>query len=106
MITIDWTSIAACAALTVAVRAMPIMLLSSVEMPAFVQRWLSFVPAAIMSALVVSELIARPAWSPAGYSVSILAAFISLGTGLLTRGLFAIVLAGVAAFLILQALLP
>lgn len=95
-----------CAAVTVSVRALPIVLLSRLKFPLAVREWLNFVPAAIMAAIIVSEVLGHPALTEAGWSISLLATLVSFSVGLATRSLFLTVLAGVAAFALLGWILP
>lgn len=100
-----YLAIALSAAVTVALRAGPILLLSRFTMPTILQDWLSFVPAAIMAAIIAAELIHKPAMTPSGLSISLLAAFLATLAGAATRSLFVTVVAGVLTFLGLQMLL-
>ncbi len=59
------------AAVTIILRAFPVLLLSRFAMPQVVRDWLGFVPAAIMAAIVAAELIHKPEFSdPASASHS------------------------------------
>ena len=100
-----YLAIALSAFVTVALRAVPILLLSRFTMPTLLQEWLSFVPAAIMAAIIAAELIHKPAMTSSGLSVSLLAALSATLAGVVSRSLFLTVIAGVLAFLGLQALL-
>lgn len=100
-----YLAIALSALVTVALRAVPILLLARFAMPRNVQEWLSFVPAAIMAAIIAAELIHKPAMTSSGLSLSLLAAFAATLAGIASRSLFVTVIAGVLAFLGLQALL-
>ncbi|MFD2250512.1 branched-subunit amino acid transport protein [Pseudochelatococcus lubricantis] len=99
------STIAVCAALTLLVRALPIVFLSRMRMPAVLLDWLGFVPSAIMAALVTAEVVGRPAMTPSGISISLVATIVAAAAGAVSRSLFATIVAGVAAFLVLQALL-
>lgn len=87
---------------TVALRSLPILLLSRVRVRVALHEWLSFVPAAIMTALVVVELLVKPDFAPDGWSLSACAALGSLLIGAATRSLFLTVLSGIAVFMVLQ----
>ncbi|WP_017349198.1 AzlD domain-containing protein [Pantoea sp. A4] len=91
-------AIAASALVTALMRTVPVLLLSRFRLPEGVQQWLSFIPTAIMAALVTSELLSKPAMTHSGISISLLAAVFATVVGVITRGLFATVLAGVLAF--------
>ncbi|GEO81175.1 AzlD domain-containing protein [Pararhodospirillum oryzae] len=99
-------SLLGCAVVTVLVRVAPVLLLSHLAFPAGVRAWLTYVPAAVMAAILAGEFLHHPALSPAGWSVSLLAAGVSLGVGLLTRSLFLTVLAGVAGYSLLGWAVP
>lgn len=90
---------------TVAVRSMPIALLSRFRLPGVLYKWLGFVPAAIMSALVVMELLTQPDLTTNGWSLSACAALGAFLVGIVTRSLFLTVLSGMAAFVAMHWLL-
>jgi len=93
------------ALVTLAMRTLPVLLLSRGQPPKLLQDWLGFVPGAIMAALIAAELIAHPAITPGGISLSLLAAIVSAVVGVISRSLFLTVVAGVGAWLGFQALL-
>ncbi|CCG40870.1 AzlD domain-containing protein [Magnetospirillum molischianum] len=95
-----------CVGVTVSLRILPIVLLSHLTFPVAVREWLNFVPAAIMAALIVSELLMHPAFTEAGWSLSLLATLASFIVGIVTRSLFMTVFAGVAAFALFDWMLP
>ncbi|QLR43515.1 AzlD domain-containing protein [Enterobacter sp. RHBSTW-00994] len=86
------------ALVTALMRTVPILLLSRFRLAPILQQWLSFIPSAIMTAIITAELIGKPALTPSGISISLLAAAISAVAGMLTRSLFATVIAGMVAF--------
>lgn len=100
-----YLTIALATVVTVALRATPIIMLSRFTLPTLVRDWLGYIPAAIMAAIIAAELIHRPAMTPSGISVSLLAAIASCAVGLVSRSLFLTVIAGIVAFLGFQALL-
>lgn len=93
------------AAVTIILRAFPVLLLSRFDMPRVVRDWLGFVPAAIMAAIVAAELIHKPEFSQSGVSISLLAAIAATLAGVVSRSLFVTVIVGVVAFLIARTLL-
>lgn len=93
------------AAVTIILRAFPVLLLSRFAMPQVVRDWLGFVPASIMAALVAAELIHKPEVTQSGISISLVAALVATLTGAISRSLFLTVIAGVVAFLIARAFL-
>lgn len=98
-------AIVASALVTALLRVVPVLLLSRFRMPPVLQQWLSFIPAAIMSAIIAAELIGKPALTDSGLSISLLAAVVATLIGALSRSLFATVIAGMAAFMGLSYLL-
>ncbi|MCG7781714.1 AzlD domain-containing protein [Lelliottia amnigena] len=91
-------AIMACAVVTALMRTVPILLLSRFRLAPIIQQWLSFIPSAIMAAIVTAELMGKPALTPSGISLSLLAALAATLAGIVTRSLFATVLAGMVAF--------
>lgn len=90
---------------TVCVRTLPIILLSEVRLPGFIYNWLGFIPASIMAAIIVAELMASPAYTTRGWSISALAATAALAAGVVSRSLLWTVLVGIVTFTGLQAIL-
>ena len=91
-------AIAASALVTALMRTVPILLLSRFRLAPVVQQWLSFIPAAIMAAIITAELMGKPALTASGISLSLVAAVISAAAGVVTRSLFATVIVGMMAF--------
>ncbi|EBB6726352.1 AzlD domain-containing protein [Salmonella enterica] len=91
-------AIMAAALVTALMRVTPVLLLSRFRLAPLVQKWLGFIPVAIMTAIITAELIEKPALTSNGISVSLLAAAIAAVTGLVTRGLFVTVIAGMVAY--------
>ncbi len=91
-------AILASAAVTALMRVVPVLLLSRFRMPPALQQWLSFIPTAIMAAIIAAELLGKPALTSDGISISLLAAAIATVVGILSRSLFATVIAGMVAF--------
>lgn len=90
--------IIACAVVTALMRTVPILLLSLFRLAPVLQQWLSFIPSAIMAAIITAELIGKPALTPSGISISLLAAGAATVAGIFSRSLFATVIAGMVAF--------
>jgi branched-subunit amino acid transport protein len=61
------------ALVTALMRTVPILLLSRFRLAPALQQWLSFT-AAIMAAIITAELLGKPALTPSGVSISLLAA--------------------------------
>ena len=102
-----WAVIVGMAALNYAVRFPPIALVSRLDLPAPVLRWLSFVPIAVMGALVASEVL-RPggAWVNPLTSPGLYAAIVTALVFRSTRSFLGATVAGMASFVLLQRLLP
>lgn len=101
-----WTLIAAMAIANYAVRYPPIAVLSRLELPTWLRRWLSFIPVSVMATLVVGEVV-RPegVWLPPLTNPYLWA---SVATGLVYwrfRSFLGASLAGIAFFLALRATL-
>ena len=91
-------AIAASALVTALMRTVPILLLSRFRLAPVVQQWLSFIPAAIMAAIITAELMGKPALTASGVSLSLVAAIVAAVAGVVTRSLFATVIVGMMAF--------
>ncbi|QRI62236.1 AzlD domain-containing protein [Shinella sp. PSBB067] len=91
-------TVAICAAMTICVRALPIVFLAGVRLPAFAMAWLGFIPSAIMMAIVTLELV-KYAGEPGGTAATVAAAAGCAAVAFLTRSLFGTVLVGVAVYL-------
>ena len=91
-------AILASAAVTALMRVVPVLLLSRFRMPPALQQWLGFIPAAIMAAIITAELVGKPALTSSGISASLLAAAVATLVGIISRSLFATVIAGMVAF--------
>lgn len=98
-------AILASALVTALMRTVPVLLLSRFRLAPVIQQWLSFIPSAIMAAIIAAELLGKPALSGSGISISLLAAAAATVAGALTRSLFATVIAGIVAFSALSYLL-
>ncbi|MEB8192652.1 AzlD domain-containing protein [Raoultella terrigena] len=98
-------AILASALVTALMRTVPVLLLSRFRLAPVIQQWLSFIPSAIMAAIIAAELLGKPALSGSGISISLLAAAAATVVGVLTRSLFATVIAGMVAFSALSYLL-
>ncbi|MDH4139296.1 MAG: AzlD domain-containing protein [Coriobacteriia bacterium] len=101
-----WTVIAGMAILNFAVRFVPIAVVSRVNLPGPVLRWLSYIPVSVMGALVASEVL-RPGGqidiSPA--NPSLLAAVLTAFVYRFTRSFLGATVAGMATFVFLRSVL-
>jgi len=88
------------------IRFVPIAVLSRFELPRPILRWLSFVPIAVMGALVATEVLrpggeAQPPLTNPGLYAAILTALVFR----YTRSFLGATLAGMASFVALRAIL-
>ena len=95
------------AVLNFAVRFPPIAIVSRLNLPRPIMRWLSFVPVSVMGALVAGEVL-RPggAWSNPLTGASVYAAIITALTFHFSRSFLGATVAGMASFVALQHVLP
>lgn len=104
--TLAWGVIIGMGVANFLLRFTPMALVSRLDLPRPVKRWLSFVPAAVMGSLVFSEVL-----RPAGQSPPILtsphvwAAVLTALVFKLTRSFLGATLAGIIAFVALDAVL-
>lgn len=101
-----WSVIAGMAVANFAVRFIPIAIVSRMELPRPVMRWLSFIPASVMGALVAGEVF-RPggAWLQPLTSPYVWAAIPTAFVYWKTRSFLGATLVGMLAFVALRALL-
>jgi branched-subunit amino acid transport protein len=102
-----WVVIVGMAVLNFAVRFPPIAVVSRLDLPAPVMRWLSFVPIAVMGALVTSEVL-RPegVWSNPLTGPSLYAALLTAVVFRMTRSFLGATVSGMLAYVVLQRALP
>jgi len=102
-----WGVIVGMAILNYAVRYPPIAIVSRMDLPKPIMRWLSFIPIAVMGALVIGEVV-RPGgqWANPVTSPSIYAALMTAVVFKLTRSFLGATVAGMASFVVLQRLIP
>jgi branched-subunit amino acid transport protein len=102
-----WAVIVGMALLNFAVRFPPIAVVSRLDLPAPMMRWLSFVPIAVMGALVASEVL-RPqgAWANPLTSPSLYAALLTAVVFRSTRSFLGATVSGMVTFVVLQRMLP
>ncbi|NLK68828.1 MAG: AzlD domain-containing protein [Clostridiaceae bacterium] len=88
-------------------RALPIIVLSKFKLPDWFLRWLKYIPVAILSALLVPEVVIFE--DSVNFSLdnkNLLAAIPSLLVAYKTKNLFVTVSVGIMSMLILNLLLP
>jgi branched-subunit amino acid transport protein len=102
-----WVVIAGMAVVNFAVRFIPIAVVSRVELPRPIARWLSYVPIAVMGALVASSVftpdgrLANPLTSASLYAVAITALVYRL-----SRSFLGATIAGMGSFVLLTHFVP
>lgn len=102
-----WAVIVGMAVLNFAVRFVPLAIVSRVQLPRPVMRWLSFVPVAVMGALVAGEVL-QPAGTLANplTSPSVYAALVTVIVFRFSRSFLGATVSGMASFVLLQHFLP
>jgi branched-subunit amino acid transport protein len=103
---VSWTIliiIIGCALVTFVPRVLPLMILSQLELPTWLIRWLKNVPVAVMAALLAQELLlSNNQFSIMDNGLKILAAIPAFIIAILTKSLLGTVMAGVIAMMILR----
>jgi branched-subunit amino acid transport protein len=84
----------ACALVTALPRVLPLLVLSRLQLPAWLLDWLRFVPVAVLASLLSLEILSA---GKAGLPAIVVALAVAAGT----RSLLGTVLAGVAAYWLL-----
>ena len=102
-----WAVIVGMAVLNYAVRFPPMAIVSRLDLPRPLARWLSFVPIAVMGALVSSEVL-RPGGTSSNpfTGPSLYAALITALVFRFTRSFLGATVAGMASFVVLQHAMP
>jgi len=84
-------------------RVLPLMVFSRMKLPEWAMRWLSYVPIAVMAALVGQELLLEDGKPTSFYrSAEFYAAISAIVTAIWTRSLLATVIAGVLSVIALR----
>ena len=103
---IRWTIlliILGCALVTFIPRVLPLMVLSQMELPKWVIRWLKNVPVAVMAALLAQELLLSDnQFSLSANFLKILAAIPAFVVAFLTKSLLGTVMAGLVFMMVLR----
>ena len=103
---VSWTIliiIIGCAFVTFVPRVLPLMILSQLELPTWLIRWLKNVPVAVMAALLAQELLlSNNQFSIMDNGLKILAAIPAFIIAILTKSLLGTVMAGVITMMILR----
>lgn len=102
-----WLTILGMAIANFAVRFIPMAVVSRIDLPRPVMRWLSFVPVSVMGALVAGQVL-RPGdtWVDPLTSPSLYAALLTALVFRFTRSFLGATVAGMASFVALQRILP
>jgi branched-subunit amino acid transport protein len=103
---VSWTIliiIIGCALVTFVPRVLPLMILSQLELPTWLIRWLKNVPVAVMAALLAQELLlSNNQFSIMDNGLKILAAIPAFIIAILTKSLLGTVMVGVITMMILR----
>ncbi|MFZ0446017.1 MAG: AzlD domain-containing protein [Bacillus sp. (in: firmicutes)] len=103
---VSWTIliiIIGCALVTFVPRVLPLMILSQLELPTWLIRWLKNVPVAVMAALLAQELLlSNNQFSIMDNGLKILAAIPAFIIAILTKSLLGTVMVGVIVMMILR----
>jgi branched-subunit amino acid transport protein len=101
-----WLVVIAMGLVTFGIRLVPIVLLGRIEIPLIVQRALRFVPPAVLTAIIVPELLYRNNQIDVSLTnVRLLAGLIAIGVAWRTKNALMTIGAGMVALWILQALM-
>lgn len=95
-------AIVAAAVVTALIRAVPVIFLAHRSFPVILRNWLSFIPTAILTAIIAAEVLGKNDFTSSGISVALLATVVSLIAGLVSRSLFVSVIASILAYLLFQ----
>lgn len=86
-------------------RVLPLMLLSRITIPGWGMRWLSYVPIAVMAALVAQELFVTDGkFSALSTNVELIAALPAFWVAVKTRSLLGTVVVGILSLMLLRLL--
>ncbi len=104
--TFIWSVVVGMALANFLVRFVPIAVVSRIDLPRPVMRWLSFIPASVMGALVAGEVF-RPGgtWLQPMTSPYVWAAVLTAGVYWRTRSFLGATLIGMLGFVALRSLL-
>jgi branched-subunit amino acid transport protein len=84
-------------------RVLPIAILSRVELPGWAMRWLSYVPIAVMAALVGQELLMpNGKLAPLQTNLDLIAALPTFIIAIVTRSLLGTVVTGIISIMVLR----
>ncbi|MBI0580679.1 AzlD domain-containing protein [Neobacillus cucumis] len=84
-------------------RVLPIAILSRVELPEWAMRWLSYVPIAVMAALVGQELLMpNGKLEPLQKNLELIAALPAFIIAIVTRSLLGTVIVGIISLMVLR----
>lgn len=92
-----------CALVTFIPRVLPLMILSQMELPKWLIRWLKNVPVAVMAALLAQELLlSNDSISLAGNGLKLLAATAAFIIAIITKSLLGTVMIGIIIMAVLR----
>jgi branched-subunit amino acid transport protein len=101
-----FTVIVGMAVINFCLRFVPLAVLSRIQLPPPVMRWLSFVPISVMGALVASEVVGvNPTGQPLVTSPALYASALTMIVFRFSRSFLGATLAGMVSFVILGTIL-
>lgn len=90
------------AIVTLVPRVLPLVVLSRVALPDWGMRWLSYVPIAVMAALVGQELMLQDGKLLFHKNLELLAAIPTFAVAILSRSLLGTVVAGIVSMMVIR----
>ena len=87
---------------TASIRVLPILFFANRRFPFLLKTWLTFVPTAIFTAIIVTGILDSKGVSMFGLSVGLLAASSALIVSLIFRNLFSAVIASIVFYLFFE----
>jgi len=87
---------------TAVIRAAPVLFLANRNFPVILRDWLAFIPAGILSAIVITEAFEYHEVTRAGFSVAFLAIICTFIIGIISRSFLTCVIASVVLFMLFQ----
>jgi branched-subunit amino acid transport protein len=103
---VRWTIlliILGCALVTFIPRVLPLMVLSQMELPKWLIRWLKNIPVAVMAALLAQELLLSDnQLSLSANHLKLLAAIPAFAIAILTKSLLGTVMAGIISMMVFR----
>ncbi|MFS0647166.1 AzlD domain-containing protein [Siminovitchia sp. 179-K 8D1 HS] len=87
-------------------RVLPLVVLSRITLPDWGMRWLSYVPIAVMAALVGQELMLQDGKLLFHKNLELLAAIPTFAVAIVSRSLLGTVVAGIVSMMVIRLVFP